>query len=97
MSDQITLKEYVDGRFTSLEKTTADALVAATKAVDAALIAADKAVSKSEAERKDWQKASNEWRGAMSDRERDFLTRREFYAMIIASVTVISLLFALKR
>jgi hypothetical protein len=53
------------------------ALVSQEKAVAAALAAADKAVLKAEISSKEWQAASNEWRGAMSDRERTFIPRTE--------------------
>jgi hypothetical protein len=82
MSD-ITLKEYVDQRFDGQDK-----------AVRAALEAAEKAVSKAEANAREWQKGANEWRGAMTDRERDFLTRREFYAMLATGVAVVGAIIA---
>lgn len=33
----------------------------------------------------------NEWRGAFSDRERDFMSRREFRASLVAVVSFMSL------
>lgn len=62
------------------------------KALSAALASAEKAVLKKEEEVERWRANANEWRGAMSDRERDFLTRRELYAIIVTAVAVISLL-----
>ncbi len=60
-------KTYVDTLFVSQEK-----------AVRSALDAADKAVGKAEEQTRQWQQASNEWRGAMNDRERLFLPRPEY-------------------
>lgn len=75
--------KYVDGRFESQDK-----------AVSAALEAAEKAVNKAEANAREWQKGANEWRGAMTDRERDFLPRREFYAMLATGVAVVGAILA---
>ena len=82
MSD-IPIREYVDNRFLEQEK-----------AVQAALAAAEKAVLKKEEEVERWRQNANEWRGAMSDRERDFLTRKEFYSIIGTAVGVIGLSLA---
>ncbi len=60
------------------DKAVQAALVAQEKAVQAALAAADKAVTKAEEGASDWRKSANEWRGAMSDRERDFISRNEY-------------------
>jgi hypothetical protein len=80
---KVDLKEYID-KISEADK----------KAVNVALIASEKAVDKAEANTRDWQKTANEWRGAMNDRERDFLTRKEFYTMIVTAVTVITLVIA---
>jgi hypothetical protein len=92
--EEITLKEYVDRRFDDQEKAVQAALLAADKGVSAALASAEKAVDKAEAGSEKWRASANEWRGAMSDRERDFLTRREFYAMLVTAVAVVSLILA---
>jgi hypothetical protein len=60
------------------EKAVAAALAAQEKFAAASLNAAQTAIDKAERNTKDWQNASNEWRGAMSDRERMFLTRNEY-------------------
>lgn len=59
------------------DKAVQAALVAQEKAVQAALAAADKAVAKAEENTRQWQISANEWRGAMSDRERTFVPRPE--------------------
>jgi hypothetical protein len=59
------------------DKAVQAALVAQEKAVQAALAAADKAVAKAEEGATAWRISANEWRGAMSDRERTFIPRTE--------------------
>jgi hypothetical protein len=80
METQVSLKEYVDQRFLDQET-----------AVKAALTSAEKAVKISEDNNQNWRSNANEWRGAMSDRERDFLTRKEFYAIVGTAVSIITL------
>lgn len=80
------LREADDKRYeqrsADQEKAVNTALAAAKTAVDAALSAAALAVDKAERNTKEWQVAANEWRGAMSDRERQFVSRRELFAYI---------------
>ncbi len=66
------------------DKAVQAALVAQEKAVQAALAAADKAVAKAEEGAQRWQESANEWRGAMSDRERSFLPRPEFAQAVVS-------------
>ncbi len=66
-------------------------------AIAAALAAAEKAVLKKEEEVERWRANANEWRGAMSDRERDFLTRKEFYGIVGTALTIVSLVAAFYR
>ncbi len=66
-------------------------------AIQAALAAAEKAVLKKEEEVERWRANANEWRGAMSDRERDFLTRREFYVMIGTAIAAIGFVLGFIR
>jgi hypothetical protein len=97
MSDDadVPIREYVDLRFGQAEKSVDKALAAAEKAVETALRSAEKAVEKAETNAERWRNNANEWRGAMSDRERDFLTRREFYSITVALVAVISIALAI--
>jgi hypothetical protein len=60
------------------DKAVQAALLAQEKAVSAALAASDKAVQKAEEGALAWRMSANEWRGAMSDRERTFVPRTEF-------------------
>lgn len=73
------------GHFTELRKTDKEA-------IDKALGAAEKAVNIAETNAERWRNSANEWRGAMTDRERDFLGRKEFYAIIGTAVAVFSYL-----
>lgn len=66
-------------------------------AISAALAAAKEAVLKKEEEVERWRANANEWRGAMNDRERDFLTRREFYVMVATAITVIGFILGFVR
>jgi hypothetical protein len=90
----VSLKEYIDRRFDDQEKAVQAALMAADKGVSAALASAEKAVDKAEVGAERWRNAANEWRGALNDRERDFLTRREFYAMLVTAIAAVSLILA---
>jgi len=87
-----TLKEYVESlinaadtryeqRFLAQEKAVREALAAQEKAVTAALTAAEKAVAVAERNAEEWRKGANEWRGSMSDRERNFVSRPEFESL----------------
>lgn len=64
-----TLKEYFER-----------VLAEKDKAISIALAAAKEAVTVAEANAEKWRTASNEWRGAMNDRERTFATRAELQA-----------------
>lgn len=56
----------------------------AEKAVKAALASAEQAVSKAEINSEKWRANANEWRAAMSDRENEFMRRKEAATMITA-------------
>lgn len=71
------------------------ALVAQEKAVSAALAAADKAVAKAEIGAREWQASANEWRGAMSDRERQFVTRKELWSYLVGTAGITTALIAI--
>lgn len=62
----ISLKEYVDQRFTDLDK-----------GVSAALVSAEKAVDKAEKNAEKWRENANEWRGAMTDKDKAFALKTE--------------------
>ena len=77
MSDTVSLREYVESMFAEREKAVEAALAAQEKEVKAALAASDKAIDKAEANAEKWRENANEWRGAMSDRDRELPSRRE--------------------
>lgn len=81
-SDGVTLRDYVDTMFAEKEKALQAALTAQKEAVSAALDAADKAVTKAEANAEKWRENANEWRGAMSDRDRELPSRREVESLV---------------
>ena len=84
--DNISLKEYFER-----------VLAEKDKAITAALAAAKEAVSIAEKNAEKWRDQANEWRGAMSDREKNFVTRREVWLAVIALVGfVLSILQFLK-
>ena len=64
-------------RFTAQQQAIKDALTSQKEAVAAALVAAEKAVLVAETNAEKWRAASNEWRGAMNDRERNLMPRTE--------------------
>lgn len=82
----VSLKEYVDRRFDEQEK-----------AVKAALASSEKAADINRGDVQKWRDNANEWRGAMGDRERDFLTRKEFYAMVATGIAVVGFFLAFKH
>lgn len=64
-----TLKEHFEG-----------ILAEKDKAINIALAAAKEAVLVAESNAEKWRSNANEWRGAMSDREKTFVSRAEFDA-----------------
>lgn len=91
-----TLKAHVDTmmrdraeHFAALmyeaDRRTSANLLALEKSIAIALASADKAGAIYEAHSKQWRDDANEWRGAMSDRERTFV-QREMYDAGIGSV-----------
>lgn len=71
--DSIPLREYVERVLADQEKRFLDALNAQKEAVGIAFAASEKAVLAAEENAKGWRQNANEWRGAMTDRERDFV------------------------
>jgi undecaprenyl pyrophosphate synthase len=70
-------KRYEE-RFAAQEKAVKDALAAQEKAVNAALAASEKAVSVAETNAEKWRSNANEWRSAMTDREKRFVSQQEY-------------------
>jgi hypothetical protein len=64
-------KRYQE-RFAAQEKAVKEALASQEKAVNAALAASEKAVAVAEENAQRWRNNANEWRSAMTDREKAF-------------------------
>jgi hypothetical protein len=80
--DDISLREYVDMRFKELREYVDSRFEAQGKAVSAALAAQEKAVSVAEANSEKWRASANEWRGAMNDREGNFVKVGEYNLLL---------------
>lgn len=89
----ISLRDYVESKFQAQEKAVAAALAAQKEAVAAALAAAEKAVAVAEVNAEKWRQNANEWRGAMTDRDRNFLSKSIGY--IIGALTIATLAITL--
>ena len=76
------LKSHMGDLRTADNIALAAALNAAEKAVAAALASQEKATEKYEREIKEWRAASNEWRGALSDRDVRFVEQTTLDAQI---------------
>lgn len=85
-------KRYEE-RFAAQEKAVKDALAAQEKAVNAALAASEKAVSVAETNAERWRAGANEWRAAMNDRERNFLSKGMGY--VVGGLSAIALLLTI--
>ena len=77
MTEQISLREYVDVRFLAQEKAVTTALASQEKAVTAALAAADRAVSKAETASEKRFEGVNEFRASLNDQSRLLMPRAE--------------------
>lgn len=76
------LKSHMGDLRTADNIALAAALNAAEKAVSAALNAQEKATEKYEREIREWRQASNEWRGALQDRDIRFVEQSTLDARI---------------
>lgn len=56
------------------------------KAVSAALAAAEKAVGVAERNAEKWRDNANEWRAAMSDKDRNFITKSAAWGYLVGAV-----------
>lgn len=73
----ITLREYTDRLLLEVDKRYEQRFVAQELATKAALASAQLAVDKSEREAARWRDSANEWRAAMSDKDRLLCTKAE--------------------
>ncbi len=84
-----TLKTLMDER----DRRYGELSTAKEKSVEVALANAEKAVMVSERNAEKWRDNANEWRQAMTDRERNFLPRNIGY--IIGALTSLTLILGL--
>lgn len=81
MSDDWTLsalKEHFERIIADQQTHFEQRLLDRQKYFDQIIMDREEAVKVALEQTKEWQRASNEWRGAMTDRERNFITRNEF-------------------
>lgn len=75
--DFLTLKEYVDSKFEEADKRYEQRFMDSGTAVNAALQAAEKAVTKAEAASEKRFESVNEFRATLADQQRTFIPRAE--------------------
>lgn len=73
-----SLKLHFESIQMEKDKAITAALAAAKEAVTAALVSSEKAVDKAELNAEKWRLNANEWRGAMNDREKLFVSTPEY-------------------
>ena len=81
VGDGVSLREYVDIRFSASDKAILSALASEREMRSAVLTAQEKAVKLAEDNAALWRASANEWRGAMNDREGNFASRAEIEAL----------------
>jgi Flp pilus assembly protein TadB len=79
-----TLKAHIERLIYESDRRYNERFAAQEKAVVAALAAAAEAVAKAEYNAERWRNNANEWRAAMTDRERNFMSRDQADAMFDA-------------
>jgi len=67
-----------------------------SRAVQAALAASEKAVLKAEDEAKAWRANANEWRAAMTDREKRFVTIGMVVGIVGVAAAMVSIIVGLR-
>lgn len=75
--DDVPLRDHVEALLTQMDTRNEQRFVAQEKAIAAALASSDKANAVAETNAEKWRQSANEWRGAMSDRDRELPSRRE--------------------
>jgi hypothetical protein len=89
------LKEHFEALRHDDQRAVEAALTAAKEAVTIAQTAAEKANALAASLVEKNQAASNEWRGAMSDRERDFVRKPEVRAFLVAAAAIATAVVAI--
>jgi hypothetical protein len=67
------------------------------KALSAALAASDKAVAVAERNAERWRDSANEWRAAMTDKDRNFVTKNALWGYFTGMLGIIMTLVVLLR
>jgi hypothetical protein len=78
---EVPLREYVDVRFEAMDRAVLAAVQSTKERNDAGLAAQEKAVKLAEENAALWRASANEWRGAMTDREKNFAPRDQLEAL----------------
>jgi len=79
----------VNRLMTEIDKRNGAQFLAQERAVTAALAAAEKAVLVAERNAEKWRDNANEWRGAMTDKDRNFVTKATLWGYAVAMVGLI--------
>jgi hypothetical protein len=78
------LKAIMDERDTRYEQVAAEK----EKAIGAALAAAEKAVEVAQRNAEKWRDSANEWRAAMTDKDRNFVTKNALWGYFVAILSL---------
>ena len=70
---------------------------ATDKAVSAALSAAKEAVAEAKHNSDKWQANANEWRQAMNDKDRNFITKSAAWGYLVGAIGMVLALFELTQ
>jgi hypothetical protein len=73
-TDGVELKDHIACLLEEIDKRYEQRFAAQERATASALASAQLAVDKAELNTREWQRNSNEWRGAMSDKDKLFVT-----------------------
>jgi hypothetical protein len=94
-SDDVDLKAHFEAILAEKEKRYEQRFLAQEKSVEAAFASSETAKEVAEANWAKWQANANEWRKAMDDRERNFLSKGMGY--IIGALAIVSGLLSIFR
>jgi len=89
------LKVYFEALLAEHDKRYEQRFLAQEKAMEAAFASSEKAIAVAETNSEKWRANANEWRKAMDDRERNFLSKGMGY--IIGALAVVSGLLSIFR
>jgi len=87
-TENVDLKTYFEALLAEQDKRYEQRFLAQQEAMDAAFASSEKAIAVAEANSEKWRANANEWRKAMDDRERNFLSKGMGY--IIGALAIFS-------